>query len=356
MNTPDVSIVITYFREEEVLGETIESALSQTYPHTEIVLVDNNASPGTRKIAKCYASRYPGKVRVVQEPIQGVAASKNRGVMESRGEFVAILDGDDLMHPERISLQKAAMDARPECALVSSWYDRVSMDNRQVIRKDVFLTEPQIWLETQNILRDLFPVSRNSGTGETLHFPLISTAFFRRSTAISAGGFNNAFNPRWFEDIEFYVRMYGKGEFFKVPQSLVRYRISSPEAVEIKQKQMDWVGACRQMDLFYRILEARFGDLPKADAVFRRLGSLWLQHSSHHFFRYREGSTLGRKMIQRALRSTPDNVALWKYWLKSFAPKPLHPRLFWFHEMSQGPIPEEAKASFVESLFRKKNI
>lgn len=352
MAVPDVSVVITFFREEDLLKETIESALSQTYSRTELVLVDNNASPGTRKIAQGYAGRYPLTVRLVCEPVQGVAASKNRGVQESRGEFVAMLDGDDLMHPDRISLQKAAMEERPGCALVSSWYDRVSLDNREVVRKDVARTEPLIWLETQKILQPLFPASRALRRGQSLHFPLVSTAFFRRNTALTAGGFDNAFNPRWFEDIEFFVRMYEYGTFFKVPRALVRYRISSPEAMELKESQMDWVGICRQMDLFYRMMAQRYGRLPDAGPVFRRLRALWLLHASHHFFRHGEGTALGRKMLRRALWATPGDPGLWKLLLKSFAPREFHPRLFWFREMSRGPFPEEATAGFVDSLFR----
>lgn len=356
MSLPEISVVITFFREGDVFRETIESALSQTHSRTEVVLVDNNANTETREIADNYAKRYPQSVRVVHEPMQGVAASKNRGLLESRGEYVAILDGDDLMESERLSLQKEAIESRPGISLVSTWYDRVSMDNKTVVRKDVSETEPSIWLETQKILRDLFPLSPESGNGSSLHFPLISTAFFRRETALKAGGFNNAFNPRWFEDIDFFVRMYSLGEFLKIPRSLVRYRISSPEAMEVKLKQMDWFGLCRQRGLFYRILWERFGNQSsKASEVFARLGALWYRHESINFFRYKQGRSMGRRMLENALRRNPQDSESRKLWAKSFLPQGLFPRLFWFKEILDLPIPEGATQEMIDTLFQENN-
>ncbi|MHB1286619.1 MAG: glycosyltransferase family 2 protein [Leptospirales bacterium] len=352
MKNPDVSVVITFFREGEVLRETVESALAQTYPNTEVVLVDNNADPLTRQVAQQFVNQFPDSVRLVHEPIQGVAASKNRGLIDSRGEFVAILDGDDLMHPERIELQRDAFRKNPDLALVSSYYDRVSMDNKTVVREGVSQTEPSIWLETQKILKALFPVSPRSGSGETLHFPLISTVFFRREKAIKAGGFNNAFNPRWFEDIEFFLRMHSHGEFYKVPKSLVRYRISSPEAMEVKLKQMDWVGLCRQRDLFYRILWEQFGDLtPETEDVFRNLKALWYQYESLNFFRYEKGRSLGKRMLEHSLKNNPKDFKTWKLWLKAHLPQAMLPRLFWFGDPVREPLPAGANNELVDSLF-----
>lgn len=349
---PDVSVVITFYREGLVLKETIESALSQTHSMTEVVLVDNNANPETRRIASEYSQKFPRSVRLVHEPLQGVAASKNRGLAESRGRFVAILDGDDLMSPDRIQTQREAFLLSPGVVLVSSWYDRVSMDNRTIVRKDVSTTEPSIWLNTQRILKELFPCSPESGSGETLHFPLISTTFFERETALSIGGFENRFNPRWFEDIEFFLRMYTQGEFFKVPRSLVRYRISSPEAMEIKQRQMDWVAFCHQRDLFYKILWNHFGvSSDRATSIFRKLAGLWLCHDSFNFLRYSNGKKLAIRMLARSIRNDATSIATWKLLLKAQFPQKLYPKLFWFGELMNDPLPEGATTEMVESIF-----
>ncbi|EQD24555.1 MAG: Glycosyl transferase, family 2, partial [Leptospirillum sp. Group IV 'UBA BS'] len=191
MASPEISLVIPFFREGELLREAMECALGQTAGDVETVLVDNNADPDSRRVAMEFSGRYPKSVRLVHESLQGACASRNRGLREARGRFVAFLDGDDLMDPDRLRLQREAFLENPGTALVSAWYDRVSMDNRSVVRRNVSETEPSIWLESQKILRDLYPAGPGSGSGSTLHFPLLSTTFFERETALSAGGFED---------------------------------------------------------------------------------------------------------------------------------------------------------------------
>lgn len=355
MASPDTSVLITFFREEGVLKDTIESALSQGFSDMEILLVDNNASPENRAVAEQYVSRYPKTVRLVHEAVQGVCSARNTGFRECRGTFIAILDGDDLMHPDRLSLQRAVFDDNPALSVVSCWYDRVSMDNKTVSRANVKQTEPTIWLETEEILKGLFPVSKTSGSGKTLHFPLTSTALFRREQALEAGGFNLIFNPRWYEDVEFFIRMHEMGEFHKVPVSLVRYRISSPEAMEVKQKQMDWLGLCRQLGVFYQVLWERYGNQETTtQKIFERLRALWFRHSSFYFLRYEKDRGLGTRMLSHSLRLNPRDMVTWKLWMKSSLPKSLHPKLFWFDSLNQDPLPPGANEEMVDRFFQGK--
>ncbi len=353
MATPEVSIVITLYREGDLLRESVDSALSQTFDQCEIVLVDNNADPLTQSVAKEFVARYPRSVRLVHETVQGACSARNRGIAESRGRFVAFLDGDDLADPHRISLQRERFLSTSGLSLVSGWYDRVSMDNKQVVRKDVSATEPVIWLETQRILKNLFPVGPESGGGETLHFPLTSTTFFERETALAVGGFDTRLNPRWFEDIEFYLRMYAKGEFYKIPQSLARYRIASPEMMEVKRRQMDRVGFLLHMDRFYQILWENFGQSsPAVVKVFHKLAALWLRHESLTFLQYQEGKGLGVRMLDRSLRSDPLSIESWKLRLKAELPHSSYPRMFWFDDFIPGPLPSAATRGLVDSVFQ----
>ncbi len=355
MGVPEVSIVITLYREGDLLRESVDSALSQTFDQCEIVLVDNNSDPVTQAIAMDFAARFPRSVRLLQEPVQGACSARNRGIAESRGRFVAFLDGDDLADPLRIALQRERFLNTPGTSLVSGWYDRVSMDNKQAVRKDVSVTEPVIWLETQKVLKDLFPVGPRSGGGETLHFPLTSTTFFERETALAVGGFDTRLNPRWFEDIEFYLRMYSKGEFYKIPRSLARYRIASLELMEVKRQQMDWVGFLLHMDRFYRILWENFGQSsPQVVKIFHKLAALWLRHESLTFLKYQEGKDLGIRMLDRSLSSDPLSIKSWKLRLKAELPHSSYPRMFWFDDFIPGPLPPAATRDLVDSIFQLK--
>ena len=170
MNNPEVSVVITMYREGKLLAETIDSILAQTFRSFEILLVDNNADTETVRIAQLYVDNHPDHVRMVKEPIQGVSAAKNRGIRESRGTYVALHDGDDLSHPERLELQWLIMKDRPELSVVCSWFDRVGPDGKEIIKKDISESTPHFWFRTEQILKDFYPDRSSPDPASPLNF------------------------------------------------------------------------------------------------------------------------------------------------------------------------------------------
>ncbi|RKX30893.1 MAG: hypothetical protein DRP22_04525 [Verrucomicrobia bacterium] len=116
-----VSVVIPCFQAAEYVGEAIESALAQTHPSVEVIVVDDGSSDGTVEVVQQFGKR----VKLLQEPHRGAAAARNRGWRTARGEYVQFLDADDLLHPEKIARQlQAAGGSRREivfcdCEIVS---------------------------------------------------------------------------------------------------------------------------------------------------------------------------------------------------------------------------------------------
>lgn len=101
MSTPLISVVIPSYNYARYLGEAIDSALGQTYPNVEVVIVDNSSTDNTLEVLRSYGDR----VRWFQQPNQGVSGSRNRGIMESRGELIAFMDADDVWLPEKLTRQ-----------------------------------------------------------------------------------------------------------------------------------------------------------------------------------------------------------------------------------------------------------
>jgi len=99
MTEPLVSVVIPCYNARPWLADTLESALAQTWPHTEIVVVDDGSTDGSRDVVK----RYP--VRLVEQSRRGPSAARNAGVAATRGEVVQFLDADDVLHPDKIARQ-----------------------------------------------------------------------------------------------------------------------------------------------------------------------------------------------------------------------------------------------------------
>lgn len=108
---PLASIVIPAFNAEETLEETLDSVLAQRGVELEVIVVDDGSEDSTAEMARGFGSR----VRVVQQPNRGIGAARNRGIAESRGQFIAFVDADDLWHPDKVRLQVERLGAPLRC-------------------------------------------------------------------------------------------------------------------------------------------------------------------------------------------------------------------------------------------------
>jgi glycosyltransferase involved in cell wall biosynthesis len=112
---PLVSVVIPAFDAERHLAETLDSALAQTWRRCEVIVVDDGSTDGTTRVARSRGDR----VRLLRQANAGGGAARNRGIREARGDFVALLDHDDLWHPETLERQVAVALRHPESGLVA---------------------------------------------------------------------------------------------------------------------------------------------------------------------------------------------------------------------------------------------
>lgn len=103
-----VSILIPAYNAERWIGQTIASALSQTWPNTEIIIVDDGSSDSTVAIARTHQTRL---VKIVTQPNLGASAARNTALSLAQGDYIQWLDADDLLAPDKISQQLCAPDA-----------------------------------------------------------------------------------------------------------------------------------------------------------------------------------------------------------------------------------------------------
>jgi glycosyltransferase involved in cell wall biosynthesis len=103
---PLVSILIPAYNSAEWIAETIHSAIGQTWPHKEIIVVDDGSTDRTAEVARRFASKA---VTVVSTKNQGAAAARNHALQLSQGEYIQWLDADDLLAPDKIERQLAAL-------------------------------------------------------------------------------------------------------------------------------------------------------------------------------------------------------------------------------------------------------
>lgn len=110
MSTPLISCIVPVYNGERFLSEALDSVLGQTYRPLEVLLSDDGSTDGTPKIA----ARYSKQIRYLRHANAGPAAARNRGLELAEGDFVALLDADDLWHPEKLQRQMDQFQEIPD--------------------------------------------------------------------------------------------------------------------------------------------------------------------------------------------------------------------------------------------------
>jgi len=108
-----ISVIIPTYNRHHRLIRAIDSVLSQTYPHIELMVIDDGSS---NDVQSRLSPHYP-QVRFLRQSNQGVSAARNAGIKHSNSEWIAFLDSDDAWHPHKLAKQIAALTKAPEYRL-----------------------------------------------------------------------------------------------------------------------------------------------------------------------------------------------------------------------------------------------
>ena len=223
---PEVTVVMIFFNADEFIREAIESVLAQSYTDWELILVDDGSTDRSRGIAEEYARKCPAKVRVVEHANgenRGMSASRNLGVEEGRGEYIAFLDADDVWEREKLREQVEILKREPEAAMVYgateywfSWSGREEDRHRDYVahlglRPDTLMRPPQL---LTLLLESKAPT------------PCPSDILLRRETIERAKGFEEQFRGIYsmFEDQAFLSKVYIQSPVFVTNKRWFKYR------------------------------------------------------------------------------------------------------------------------------------
>lgn len=249
--TEELVSVVTPFLDPPVafMREAIESVLAQTHTHWELLLVDDGSTGESVELALEYARRHPDRIRYLHHEghrTRGISSSRNLAIRQARGEYVAVLDADDLWLPRKLEEQLAIMRSRPD---VSSVYGKTrywfSWSGRP---EDQFLDHiPDLGVPLDSVIqppRFLAPMVRGAVT-----VPCTCSLLVRRSLLEETGGFEEAFTGM-FEDQVFYTKIFLREPVYAASQCWDYYRrhpeslcatISSGDAIAARRKFLHWV-------------------------------------------------------------------------------------------------------------------
>jgi glycosyltransferase involved in cell wall biosynthesis len=196
------SVVITSYNYGLYIRESIDSVLSQTCDEYEIIIVDDGSKDNTKEIVSTYSSDT--RIKYFYQDNAGQPKAKNRGICESRGEFIAFLDADDIWMPSKLEKQ-LALFADPEVGVVYSrrqWIDPNGVEisgNERMLQRGMIL---------DHIFVD--------------NFVCFSSSVIRRSYLEQVGYFDESL-PMGI-DYDLWIRLASVCKFDFVDEPLVKYR------------------------------------------------------------------------------------------------------------------------------------
>jgi glycosyltransferase involved in cell wall biosynthesis len=286
---PPVSVAIWTCDQEAFIGEAIESVLAQDYPRLEIVVADDHSEDETPRIVADLARRHSDLITpILHRGPRSVVANVNRALAACSGEFIAVLDGDDLYLPGKLHAQVAAFTNQPDVTLCRHPVEVVDEAGRTLGIEDPNPTQ------TRAEAIDL--VAKGN-------FVPTASSMMRRA-AIPPRGAPTAFQhaPDWILAIETARR----GTILRIPEVLARYRVHPAQSTRVVPRN-ESVFRDAMRTLAY--VEARFPELAAGVQSGRRVVSAWEAHrrlvGSHDFAWINAG-------LRIALGHDPLNHRLWR--------------------------------------------
>lgn len=202
-----ISVVMPLYNKEAEVERALRSVVDQSLAPGEIIVVDDGSTDGSHAIVERFIAEHPeAGIRLITQPNSGVSAARNRGIAEAKGDYIALLDADDMWLTGYIAEVCRLMEYYPEADAYATAFDIVNGTQR--VAAPVPTTEGYINIAEEALMR---------------RYPIIpSTATLRREAVLRAGGFPEGM--RIGEDQWLWVRMVQQGaKFCFSPMSLVRY-------------------------------------------------------------------------------------------------------------------------------------
>lgn len=158
-----VSIITPCYNGSKYVAETIESVLSQTYQLWEMLIIDDGSVDNSAEIISNYAER-DSRIHLIKQDNGGSANARNHGIREAKGQYIALLDADDLWNSNFLSEQIAFIKDK-NCSLVYSSYSRINEDSVEFLKpyicRERITYKDMLWTNYIGCLTGLYDCSKN---------------------------------------------------------------------------------------------------------------------------------------------------------------------------------------------------
>ena len=206
---PQVSVIIPTYKHQNFILATLDSVFAQTFTDYEVIVINDGSPDDTAEVLRPLAEA--GRIRYIEQVNGGQAAARNRGITMAQGEFIALLDDDDLWPPDKLEWQVAALRAAPD-AVLAYGYSRAFGDKPSIELPG--MNTPNGDVESAFLQQNWITTP-----GQTL---------IRASALKQIGNFD----PQLWgvDDWDLYIRLAGAGSFLYMRKVALHYRVHKNNA------------------------------------------------------------------------------------------------------------------------------
>ena len=296
-----ISVIVPVYNVEEYLEECLESIQKQTYSNIEVILVNDGSTDRSKEICEQYCEK-DSRFKLVNQENKGLSGARNRGMLESKGEFISFVDSDDVLKEDMLEQLIKQMTSE-DIDIVECWYTNEKQELELSTPKNVKIIfqgnmkEAIVSLCKDNIVR-LNAVAKLFRRQAIVNFPFLEGLFYEDVY----GGIGILKHIRKMVKINYI------GYYYRVRQGSIMNR-------EFSIKNLDLFTICDKLEQLYQ------GDTYSLAYIHRRLFHLVLMHVvDYHIFegnpykekyveylnRYAKGSS--RSLVMRAYQLFPQNI------------------------------------------------
>lgn len=205
-NVPKISVVMPVYNADRFLVESIESILNQTYTNFEFIIISSNPTEKAKGILDNY-QRRDARILVFYQEKKGIAFARNFGCQQAKGEYIAVMDADDISSLNRFEIQITFMEEHPDIGIVGSWADFID-ENGTTFKKVRWPTKPFV------IGWNLFYLDC-----------LVHVTILIRRDILKKLKFYTQADDGFPEDYDLWTRAFFITKIANIPKSLAKYRM-----------------------------------------------------------------------------------------------------------------------------------
>jgi glycosyltransferase involved in cell wall biosynthesis len=231
IHKPTVSVLMPVYNADQYLAQAVESILNQTFQDFELIIIDDGSTDHSLEILQRYAAQDK-RIHLTHSENSGIAKTTNKMLSQANGEFIALMDNDDIAVPSRLAWQVDLLRNQPDVVGVSGALQFIDEQGR------LLLTESPVPQDDEEIQQLLL-----SGYANNFPHPC---AMLRRTALVEIGGYNETLVVA--ADLDMMLRIGEVGKLANLKEPILKYRVHMNSACGQKYElyRQEALAACQR--------------------------------------------------------------------------------------------------------------